>query len=242
MQNLKHPMKTTLTPTSTLIPIVFSLALVSGCATTSKITRTGPSTETGSGASVVSTVPASTRVWVLPPKVVYEDTVTEAILDSTTHGGPGLSAALTTKAIPILQAKNLPEVASVTDGNLAVEQKAAAEQASALANQLTRPNPEAEAIRCIGILAATNQSVAVLAQYVRVKVGPSGTWDPNSGAITSHASSSHFRAVLLDCQTGRRLWENSVLLRKVPDPNSGDFDKLVTLLYSTVNPQNKSKP
>jgi hypothetical protein len=149
---------------------------------------------------------------------------------------------LASKAVHILQAKNIPDVASVSDGNLALEQKAMAEQASALAHRLTRTNPDPEAIRCIRGLAVTNESVAVLAQYVRVKVGPSGTWDPNSGAITSQATSSHFRAILLDCQTGRRLWDNSVLLRKSPDPNSGDFDKLVILLYSTINPQNKNKP
>jgi hypothetical protein len=179
---------------------------------------------------------------VLTPKVVFEDTQTESPLDSTAHGGPGLVTALTERAIAALKAKDIPYAAYVSDGDLVAEQKKLAEQASALANRLIRVNPDPEAIRFIQGLAATNVLVAVLVQYVRVKVGPSGTWDPNSGAITSGASSSHFRAALLECQTGRGLWQNSVLLRKLPDPSASDFNKVLTVLYSTLNPQNKNKP
>lgn len=224
-----------------LITTAFSLAFVSGCATTSKITQTGASTGSVSGAAA-SVVPASTRVLVLTPKVVFEDARTEAPLDSTANGGPGLVTALTDKAIATLKAKHIPEAAYVSGGNLSVEQKALAEQASALANRLVRENPDPEAIRFIQGLAATNESVAVLVQYVRVKVGPSGGWDPIYGAITSGASSSHFRAALLDCQTGRRLWESSVLLRELPDSNSSDFNKVLKNLYSTLNPKTRKTP
>ena len=181
-------------------------------------------------------------MWVLTPKVVFEDTLTEVPLDSFGYGGPALVKALTDKAISTLKAKSIQDVAYVSDGNLSAEQRDLAEQASASANHLIRVNPDPQAIHYIQGLASTNESVAVLAQYVRVKVGPHGTWNPNSGAITSGASSSYFRAALLDCQTGRLLWENSVLLRELPVPNSGNFNKVLPLLYSTLNPQNENKP
>jgi len=219
---------------STVLALV---VLIAGCTINSNITQTGGGTGDASAATP-SVVPASTRVWVLTPKVVYEDTRTEVTLDSSDHGGPALVAALAEQAVSILDSKGLHEVACPRESSLSAEQKVLAEQASASANHLVRVNPDPQAIHYILGLASTNESVAVLAQYVRVKVGPHGTWDPNSGAITSGASSSYFRAVLLDAQTGRRLWENSVLLREVAKPNNSNFKTVVTLLFSTLNLQN----
>ena len=222
-------------PTALLI-VLAVVALSAGCATTSSITQTGGNPGLVS-APPNSSVPPSIKVWVLTPKVVFENTQTEEPLDAITNGGPAMIAALTDKSVSILKAKINPSVASVSTGNLSAEQKASAEQASASANQLVRKRQNSQAMNTIRSLASTNESVAVLVQYVRVKIGPSKTWNQNTGAITADASSSHFRAVMLDCRTGRCLWGNSVLLREAPDPNNKQFDKVLSLLYSTLNPQ-----
>ena len=212
-------------------------SMLSGCVVNSKITQTGGTTG-DTAAGMASVVPVSTKVWVLTPKVVYEDTLTETLLASSAQGGPALVTALTEQTVAILNGKGFHKVVTSGDSNLSAEQHTLAEQASLESNHLVRANPSPQVIKYIQGLASTNESVAVLAQYVRIKVGPHGTWDPNSGAITSGASTSYFRATLLEAQTGRRLWGNSVLLREVAKPNNSNFKTTGSLLFSNLNLQN----
>ena len=66
-----------------------------------------------------------------------------------------------------------------------------------------------------------------------------GAWWFGGGAdlnpcIEYSEDTAHFHAALLDCRSGRRLWASSVLLRDLPVPESGDFEKALNLLYSTI--------
>jgi hypothetical protein len=233
-------MKINLRVLPVLMTVATALAMVMsgiGCAVNNKVTLTG-----GAGGdpavATASTIPATTRVWVLTPMVAYEDTLSEAPLDAHAYNGPAVVAALNSQTISILNGKGVHEVVGPDDASLSEGQRLLAQQAGTEANHLVRANPPLKALQYVQGLAATNGSVAVLAEYVRVKVGPNGTWDPNSGAITSGASSSYFRAALLDARTGRKLWENSVLLREVVKPDSSRFQTIVPLLFSTLNIQN----
>ena len=229
-------MKTVLSRSVALVAVTLLPALAGGCATSSKITQAGGSHELASGAAP-GLLPSSTRIRVLAPEVAYEHALTEAPLAASAFGGAGLEAALVAKALSSLPSKGLVRAAYYADdAELTVEQKALAERVGMLASRLLRAHPDPQALALLEGLAETDAPVAVLAHYVRVKVGPRGTWDPNTGAITSSASSSMFRAALFDCQTGRRLWDNLVLLRRLPDPDSRDFDKVIQLLYSNLNP------
>ena len=211
---------------------VLTSLMVVGCATSRKITVTG-----SSAAEATAFVPPSTKVLVIRPKVTYEDTQTEMPLDAETQGASGLEDSLMEKGVEMLKSKLFSDVASMYSVQVSPEQRDLAGKARASASHLIRSRPDRQALQYVLGLGATNETAAVLVQFVRVKIGPAGTWDPNSGAITSAASSAFFRAALLDCRDGRVLWKNSVLLRKVPQPDNSDFEKVVAALYSTLNPQ-----
>lgn len=235
-------MKTKLSQAFALLAIALSIILLIGCATSSKISHADGNHELASGV-MPDQLSIPTRVRVLTPKVVYEDARTEAPLAASAFGGAGLEVALVAKALSALAPKGFAQVVSCADvSDLSEEQMTIAEQAGELSNRLFRAHPDPRVLALLRGLAEVDQPVAVLAQYVRVKVGPRGTWDPNTGAITSSASSTVFRAALFDCQTGGRLWDNVVLLRRLPDPDNKDYDKVMELLYSTLTPRPNHRP
>jgi len=222
------------TPTSyALNEVILGLltALVlTGCATTSTIVQGIPAANDNAAQTVH--IHGSTRILALTAKVLEEDALTEAQISSDRT--LPLAKAMDEQAILAFRANGFEQASSVDRAGLSDNQKSVAQRASASANRLTRAHPDPAALQLVRELGTPGQPVVVLAQFLRVKRGPSGTWDPNSGAITSNGSSSQFRATLLDCQTGRVLWQNSVELRKVPVVDSGDFKKAMSLLYSTI--------
>ena len=86
----------------------------------------------------------------------------------------------------------------------------------------------------------TNDSnVSILVSYYRVKVGSDGSWDPNSGRITSSNSKVILNASLIQCATGKVLWVDQVLLREIPKLSSPEFYDALNLLYANF-PQKES--
>ena len=218
----------------TLAGLVMAFLLTS-CATSNKIAQGGFGSENHVAALV--NFPASTRILVLAPKVQYEDAQTEATIAPIGDSISSLGNAMTEQTIAAFRARGTDKIASADQAGLVGEQQSLALQASTIANRLTKARPDAGTLQIIEKLAAPGEPTAVLAQYLRVKQGPTGTWDPNSGAITSNGSSSQFHAALLDCQTGRTLWQNSVEMRRIPVVGSENFKKTLSALYSTLNPQ-----
>lgn len=225
------------------LPVILLLWVLAaaGCSTTSQVTSSAGSANPNADGKVYS-VPAGTAVWLLAPRVSFEDARTGLKLDPAFHGGAALATALTENATTTLKSRGLPDVISLTDGSVSTSQKTAADQASSTANRLARALPDSETALCLRELASTNRPTAALVQYVRAKIGPSGTWDPNTGAITSDPSSTQIRAALVDCQSGACLWENSVLLRKRADAAGSDLAKALNVLFANLNPPAIQKP
>lgn len=209
------------------------LALLPGCAVNSEIAEGGISQQ--NSVAQRATIPATTRVLVLTPKVSYEDALTEAPIDAGADG-LALANAMIEQAIFTLKTDGLGNISSTDQAEFSAEQKSQAHQASSSAEHLIGGHPDAATLQLIKELGAPGESVAVLVQFLRIKRGPSGWWNPSSGAIASNASSSQFHAALLDCQTGSILWQNSIELHREAKPGS-EFAQALSMLYSTINPQ-----
>lgn len=80
-------------------------------------------------------------------------------------------------------------------------------------------------------MASFDANMALLVHYVNVKVGSSGSWDPNFGAITSDNSRSIFYSALINCATGKLLWKNKVLLRSLPQKSNDRLSESLDLLF-----------
>lgn len=110
---------------------------------------------------------------------------------------------------------------------------------------LLRSSPGAQVNAFLENICSENRNQAILAQYLQVKLGTGGTWDPNSGALTPATSTSYLRAVLIDCQSKKSLWRNAVFFRGVPkvkDTSSSDSEsKYLMKAISTLYHVNSTK-
>jgi hypothetical protein len=217
--------------------IVFLFGL--GCATNRSLTQTGSN---GAGkAAPVFQVALNTPLILINPKVVVEDARSGSSLGDFSRDS-WIYQDLISKSKNILAQKHFTQISQALElTGLSEAQTNAAHQLAASSHRLLRANPAPELRQDLQSLGTTAESSAALFHYVRVKRGPSGSWDPNTGAITSAASSTYFQAALVDCQTGKILWENSVLLREVPAPGERNFAQAITLLFANLNPESSPK-
>jgi len=91
-------------------------------------------------------------------------------------------------------------------------------------------------------LATGNPDVAVLVHALEATVGPGGTWNAWSGAITSSMSRSAFRAALVMCSSGKVLWAQQVELRDLPAVDASTFQDALTTLYASFPRKAVSRP
>jgi hypothetical protein len=101
----------------------------------------------------------------------------------------------------------------------------------ALASRVARGNINEEAKDALSRLAALDEEQLVLVQFFRLKVGPGGSWNPNTGAITSAVQSTLMQAALISCKTGTVVWKGEQFLRKALAPTNPKFQKSLALLY-----------
>jgi len=102
----------------------------------------------------------------------------------------------------------------------------------ALSSRLARGNVSDDATNEFARLAAFDERYAVLAQFVRVQTGPGGSWDPNTGAISSSTASTLIQAALLSAKTGKVIWKGERLIRgKVLRPSDAAFGKALKDVY-----------
>jgi hypothetical protein len=101
--------------------------------------------------------------------------------------------------------------------------------------KLSRGIVDPAIIEDIATLGATD-GVAVLSISVYDKIGVQGSWDMNSGAITSNASNTTLRATIIDCKTARILWQSEVFVRHPFDPYNAVFKKAANDLFATLIP------
>jgi hypothetical protein len=102
-----------------------------------------------------------------------------------------------------------------------------------LASRLARGSVNEDALQALSRFAAADERYAVLAQFLRVQVGPGRAWDPNTGAIASSSASTLFQSALLDAKTGKVLWKAEQLVRhKALRPSDAAFGKALKDLYN----------
>lgn len=174
-------------------------------------------------------VPRDSAVLLLPVFLQYEDIYTDNPLDPAQHKGRESGKVFDSLAIlNLLNAGIRVSAADPADslqGNLIAAGK-----------NLLRPVTPASLRTSVAETARAAGCRYVLVCSFRVKVGPGGYWDPNSGAIGSSASYARFHASLLDpCSTdGKPCWTQDVELRKLPRPDSNRFTDAVQLLFQLL--------
>ena len=168
------------------------------------------------------------RILVLAPKLTFENVDNESPIDGGRYKAAELSAKIAGLSEACLREKGAVKV------ELAGSQRPSVAQIVEMANRAFSAAPDPQFADLIRSLGSAGEPTAVLVQYVRVKVGASAFWDPNSGAIGSRTSSSQFRAALFDARTGQMIWRDAVEMRDVPAPNGGTLEKTVRELFSTI--------
>jgi hypothetical protein len=178
------------------------------------------------------TVPsqATTTVIILPPQVVFEQLSYNPRYQN--FGGVSFESALTNAANANLGAQKYILVApeSLRDPN-AIDQL---KQLQPLVSRLARGAINDEAQHILSQLGTLPDDYLILVQFIRVKEGPGGSWNPNTGAITSQMSSTLVQAALISTRTGKVTWKNEAFDRKVYRADDPRFAKFVDLLYKTL--------
>ncbi|MBK7940049.1 MAG: hypothetical protein IPJ82_24545 [Lewinellaceae bacterium] len=174
-------------------------------------------------------VPRDSSVLLLPVFLQYEDIYTDNPLDPAKHKGRESGKIFDSLAIQNLTQAGIrafmADPADSLQGSLIAAGK-----------NLLRPVTPAALRTSIAEVARNARCRYVLACSFRVKVGPGGYWDPNSGAIGSNASYARFHVSLLDPYTtdGKPCWTQDVELRKLPQPDSKRFSEAVQLLFQLL--------
>jgi hypothetical protein len=100
-----------------------------------------------------------------------------------------------------------------------------------VSSRLARGNVTDEAKTDLNLLSAPGERQLVLAHFLKIKVGPGRSWDPNLGTITSAMESTLAQAALVCSDTGKVVWKNEQFIRKALQPDSSEFSKMLTHLY-----------
>lgn len=169
------------------------------------------------------------RVLLLPVFVSYEDIYTDASLDPALHKGFETSEVFDSLAQHNLTQAGIQTVAVDPTNSLQVRLMAAS-------RDLSRPVIPAALRPVVTDIARATGCRYLLACVVRVKVGPSGYWEPNSGAIGSSSSYARIHAALIDSRSGdgKPSWTQDVEIRKLPRPRSNRFAEAVQLLFQNL--------
>jgi hypothetical protein len=172
------------------------------------------------------------KVIILPPQVVFEQLT--AYSRGHNFGGVSFEPALFKAANTILSTQGytvvMPE--SLQDNTNAIDWLT---QLQPLTSRLSRGVINDEARQIFSHLGTLPENYLIFIQFMRIKEGPGGSWDPNTGAITSQMSSTILQAALISPRTGQVVWKNDVLERSVFRADSPKFTKSVNLLYSTLS-------
>lgn len=203
---------------------VSAVVLLCGCASP----RVVPSR---SQPALTAQVKPGLSICVLDPKLTYETTGNEEAVDGSRFGANEVKADLVRTASDALTTNGF---SAQRPGDLSL-----ASELSAESDELLRTAKSAATLERLEALGKRLPVDAVLVQCFRVKIGPGGSWDPNTGAITSAMNSGHLRAAILDTRGGRVWWRNEVYLREVPRVDRKNYRRAVDALYQQQNANEK---
>jgi hypothetical protein len=202
-----------------------ALLMLTACSTTKRVVPARPESLSG--------LRADGTLVVLQPRLVYESAGEENPLSGALYGCEDLAADLVQSAVAGLEGRSGRVVADKSYQTGTPDLARLAGELSAGSDQLLRAAPPAGLLAELRAFGGGETNTAVLVQCLKTKIGPRGSWDPNTGAITSTMHSGHLRAAILDCQTGRALWRNEFYLREIPRVESKHYRQAVNSLYRT---------
>lgn len=176
---------------------------------------------------------AENKVIVLPPLIEFE-TLQANARDRASHTGSieSFEARLLTTANETLKARRFTAVAPETLQNTAADERL--KQLQPLSSRLARGIVNEEAKAMLNDLAALTENSAVLVQLLKIKTGPGSSWNPWTGQITSAMSSTILQVALISSQTGKVLWKNESIARKVYRADDPKFAKWLETVYETL--------
>ena len=217
---------------SVLFTAVILLSALTSCAT-------APPIATFDDPSSNFPITLKDDILVLPPVLTYENLQNEQRLSAAEFGGPAIEKILFNSAKSVVISRNLSvvELAAIKETN----ERETFSKIRPIIPNLSQGVIDGNASSILTDFYSRTNNQVILVNYLRVKVGTSGGWNPNSGAITSSDSKSVFYAALIQGDTGQILWRNQVLLREIPKLKNPLFSDSLKLLF-TGFPKKEAKP
>jgi hypothetical protein len=172
-----------------------------------------------------ATRPVDMRVLILEPYVRGEQVTTEEA--TTVQEAASFALALRTAARSALEGHRV----EVLTGAESPEMTEATDRLQPLRARLARGLANADTAEGLRRFAAVDGRLAVLSIFLRVKIGPGKSWNPNTGQITASASTMQLSAALFGCEGAPVLWKNELVIRGTPSAGSKDFKEKVSELF-----------
>lgn len=214
---------------SLLFILILSLMILCSCATPDPIRISKSSTPN-------LKVSSDSAVLVLKPMLKFERIHDESVIPASEYDGNAIETEVVSVARNMISSRNIALADTQSDD--ASEDKIF-DQLNTGIPKLARGVVKDEAGLLLKSFANNESNVSILVSYFRVKVGSDGSWDPNTGAITSSNSKVILNAALIQCSTGEVLWLDQVLLREIPKLSSPEFYDALDLLFINF-PQKES--
>jgi hypothetical protein len=175
----------------------------------------------------------------LPPKITFETVDTAAPLPGEAFQAAAIADWVQGIANKAIEAKGFNRVSAGKRGGGGELTDTLTQNANIYVRKTaTIQNEDLNLLRkaCID-----NQPLAVLSQYMRVKVGQEKSWKIEgvpplqfSLSPTAGTHSTYFRAVLRQCDTGKVIWRDSFFLRELPKTDSASLNESLQLLYRSL--------
>ncbi len=199
------------------------LLVITSCATTKPIS------------TVINYTPKSeavrdgSTVAILKPLLKFEKIHDESIVPASDYDGNAIEIEIADMAKDVVASRNIPifDFQGQNEGKVRMYY-----ELNSSIPKLSRGIVSSDAVILLKNIATIDPHVSVLVNYVKVKVGSSGTWNPSGGAITSPNSKTVLNAALIQCATGEVLWMDQVLLREIPKLTSSQFSEALELLFT----------
>lgn len=220
----------------TAVGIAFGI-LLSGCATMTRPVAIGSQNDD----VLLALGQGSARVLLLPPLASFETVSTEAPLPNTIYGGVEARSMMVAAAATHLAEFGIqpidPETEPLANNASMVDLVARLGEESAV---LTRAYKDKSAlVPLLRDVRDISDAHFMYVQTLKVKVGSSASYDPNTGAMAQGTSSSAVKAVLISLPDAEQVWSNESMARYLP--SDGKFETAVNMLYPEV-PRGRTLP
>ncbi|NOZ26085.1 MAG: hypothetical protein GXO94_08380 [Nitrospirae bacterium] len=210
---------------SAVAPLL-TLLLLSSCASTSQ--------HISSSSEKKATYIAHEKIIIMPAVLKYVSISNDAPLPPATYKGEEAGAFLVSYSSELLSKKGFSVLNAKALSSEDSKFRKAYNEILGERISLFRSSSNPDLTEDMKVLAESSNNAGILIFMLRVKVGPSGTWNPYTGAITSSSSYTRLKALLVETGSGRKLWKNEVQLREIPAPESHGYKDAVKLLLENL--------